>query len=164
MPIDTARTGRYVLIRQLIGTRIVLYRAVPSIGVVFAPRYQPREGERRSGRRKTLSLTLLFSRAIRCLRAISSPRAGRRNVSPRGEKERGDADAEETKTQENAKLQAVLQEMQQQFKETKSLLVKEREAAKRAAEVVPIIKEVPVIDTALMDKLKDENDKLKVRP
>lgn len=70
---------------------------------------------------------------------------------------------EETKTQENAKLQAALQEMQQQFKETKSLLVKEREAAKKATEVVPIIKEVPVIDTALMDKLKDENDKLKVR-
>lgn len=70
---------------------------------------------------------------------------------------------EETKTQENAKLQAALQEMQQQFKETKSLLVKEREAAKKATEVVPIIKEIPVIDTALMDKLKDENDKLKVR-
>lgn len=70
---------------------------------------------------------------------------------------------EETKTQENAKLQVALQEMQQQFKETKSLLVKEREAAKKATEVVPIIKEVPVIDTALMDKLKDENDKLKVR-
>ncbi|CAL9116696.1 unnamed protein product [Musa acuminata var. zebrina] len=71
------------------------------------------------------------------------------------------ADVEETKTQENAKLQVALQEMQQQFKETKSLLVKEREAAKKATEVVPIIKEVPVIDTALMDKLKDENDKLK---
>lgn len=70
---------------------------------------------------------------------------------------------EETKTQENAKLQVALQEMQQQFKETKSLLVKEREAAKKATEVVPIIKEVHVIDTALMDKLKDENDKLKVR-
>lgn len=70
---------------------------------------------------------------------------------------------EETKTQENAKLQAALQEMQQQFKETKSLLVKECEAAKKATEVVPIIKEIPVIDTALMDKLKDENDKLKVR-
>ncbi|THU62385.1 hypothetical protein C4D60_Mb01t04580 [Musa balbisiana] len=71
------------------------------------------------------------------------------------------ADVEETKTQENAKLQAALQEMQQQFKETKSLLVKECEAAKKATEVVPIIKEIPVIDTALMDKLKDENDKLK---
>ncbi|WOK92762.1 myosin-6-like isoform X2 [Canna indica] len=71
------------------------------------------------------------------------------------------ADIEEAKTQENSKLQASLQEMQQQFKETKILLVKEREAAKKAAEVVPVIKEVPVIDTALMDKLRDENDKLK---
>ncbi|RRT76614.1 hypothetical protein B296_00028299 [Ensete ventricosum] len=37
MPIDAARTGWYVLIRQLIGTRTALYRAVSSIGVVFTP-------------------------------------------------------------------------------------------------------------------------------
>ena len=53
--------------------------------------------------------------------------------------------------------------MQQQYKETKEILVQEREAAKKAAEVAPVIKEVPVIDTELMNKLRDENDKLKVR-
>ncbi|XP_042463506.1 myosin-6-like isoform X1 [Zingiber officinale] len=71
------------------------------------------------------------------------------------------ADLEENKTQENAKLQAALLEVQQQSKEAKSLLAKEREAAKKAAEIVPIIKEVPVVDTTLMDKLRGENEKLK---
>ncbi|KAL6635354.1 hypothetical protein ACP70R_028025 [Stipagrostis hirtigluma subsp. patula] len=71
------------------------------------------------------------------------------------------ADLEEAKSQENAKLQAALQEVQQQYKETKEMLVQEREAAKKAAEVAPVIKEVPVIDTELMNKLRDENDKLK---
>uniref|UniRef100_A0A0E0K6W0 Uncharacterized protein n=1 Tax=Oryza punctata TaxID=4537 RepID=A0A0E0K6W0_ORYPU len=71
------------------------------------------------------------------------------------------ADLEEAKSQENAKLQATLQEVQQQYKETQEMLVKEREAAKKAAEVAPVIKEVPVIDTELMNKLRDENDKLK---
>lgn len=42
------------------------------------------------------------------------------------------------------------------------MLAKEREAAKKAAELVPIIKEVPVVDTTLMDKLRGENEKLKV--
>lgn len=69
---------------------------------------------------------------------------------------------EEAKTQENTKLQTALHEMQQQFKETKDMLVKERESAKKAAEVVPVIKEVPVVNTELMDKLKVENEKLKV--
>ena len=54
--------------------------------------------------------------------------------------------------------------MQQQYKETKEILVQEREAAKKAAEIAPVIKEVPVVDTELMNKLRDENDKLKVRP
>ncbi|XP_072971215.1 myosin-6-like isoform X1 [Typha angustifolia] len=71
------------------------------------------------------------------------------------------ADMEEAKTQENTKLQTALHEMQQQFKETKDMLVKERESAKKAAEVVPVIKEVPVVNTELMDKLKVENEKLK---
>ncbi|XP_017698241.2 myosin-8-like [Phoenix dactylifera] len=71
------------------------------------------------------------------------------------------ADMEEAKTQENAKLQAELQEMCQQFNETKALLIKERETAKKAAEEVPVIKEVPIIDTSLMDKLREENEKLK---
>jgi myosin-5 len=60
-------------------------------------------------------------------------------------------------------LQAALQEVQQQYKETKEILVQEREAAKKAAEIAPVIKEVPVVDTELMNKIRDENDKLKVR-
>ncbi|XP_008800587.2 myosin-6-like isoform X2 [Phoenix dactylifera] len=71
------------------------------------------------------------------------------------------ADMEEAKTQENAKLQAELQEMQLKFNETKALLIKEHETAKKAAEEVPVIKEVPVIDTTLTDKLREENEKLK---
>ncbi|KAF7806554.1 myosin-6-like isoform X2 [Senna tora] len=70
-------------------------------------------------------------------------------------------DMEEAKTQENKRLQSSLHEMQLQFKETKALLEKEREAAKRAAEIVLIIKEVPVIDHALLEKLTSENEKLK---
>lgn len=72
------------------------------------------------------------------------------------------ADLEETKTQENAKLQTALQEMQLQFTETKELLVKEREAVKQAAEQVPIIQEVPVIDHEMINKLTTENEQLKV--
>ncbi|CAA7013966.1 unnamed protein product [Microthlaspi erraticum] len=70
-------------------------------------------------------------------------------------------DVEESKTQENAKLQLALEEIQVQFKETKVSLLKEVEAAKRNAEIVPVIKEVHVVDTELMDKLKSENEKLK---
>ncbi|KAF6168634.1 hypothetical protein GIB67_005246 [Kingdonia uniflora] len=71
------------------------------------------------------------------------------------------SDAEEAKTQENAKLQSTLQEMQLQFKETKAMLVKERETAKKVVEQVPVIHEVPVIDNAMLDKLSAENEKLK---
>ncbi|GAB4841283.1 hypothetical protein Ancab_022015 [Ancistrocladus abbreviatus] len=71
------------------------------------------------------------------------------------------ADMEEAKTQENAKLQAALQEMEFQFKETKALLMKEQEAAKKAVEQVPVIQEVQVIDNAMVDKLSAENEKLK---
>ncbi|WOL13269.1 myosin-8-like isoform X2 [Canna indica] len=73
------------------------------------------------------------------------------------------ADIEEAKTQENVKLQAALQSMQQKFNETNSLLEKECEAAKKLAEQPPIVKEVevPVIDTGLMDKLREENENLK---
>lgn len=70
---------------------------------------------------------------------------------------------EEAKTQENAKLQHALQEMEQQFSETKAMLLEEREVSKKAAEVVPVIREIPVIDTAMMEKLTVENEKLKVR-
>lgn len=69
---------------------------------------------------------------------------------------------EEAKTQENAKLQSALQEVQLQFKETKEMFVQERETAKRAAEKVPIIQEVPVVDHEMMNKLSVENEKLKV--
>ena len=72
------------------------------------------------------------------------------------------ADIEEAKTQENAKLQSAFQEMQLQFKETKELLAKEREAAQKASEVAPIIQEVPVIDHEMISKLTAENEQLKV--
>ena len=70
---------------------------------------------------------------------------------------------EEAKTQENAKLQSALEEMQLKFKETKETLMKEQEAAKKVVEKIPIIHEVPVIDTAMLNKLTIENEKLKVR-
>lgn len=72
------------------------------------------------------------------------------------------ADIEEAKTQENAKLQSALQEMQLQFRETKELLFKEREAAKIAVEQAPVIHEVPVIDHEMINKLAAENEQLKV--
>ncbi|KAK7284191.1 hypothetical protein RJT34_18932 [Clitoria ternatea] len=71
-------------------------------------------------------------------------------------------DMEEAKAQENQRLQSALQEMQHQFKETKLLLEKEREATKRAVERVPVIQEVPVVDHALTEKLSSENEKLKI--
>ncbi|XP_043719718.1 myosin-6 isoform X1 [Telopea speciosissima] len=71
------------------------------------------------------------------------------------------ADLEEAKTQENVKLQSALEEMQLQFKETKAQLLKECEAAKMAAEQAPVIKEVPVVDDALLERLTKENEKLK---
>ena len=73
------------------------------------------------------------------------------------------ADLEESKAQENVKLQSALQEMQIQFKETKAMLEKERESARREAEKVPVIQEVPVVDNAMLEKLNSENEKLKVR-
>ncbi|XP_043705633.1 myosin-6-like isoform X4 [Telopea speciosissima] len=70
-------------------------------------------------------------------------------------------DVEEAKTQENAKLQSALEEMQLQFKETKIQLLKEREAANKVVEQASIIKEVPVVDNALLERLTEENEKLK---
>ncbi|KAK3026388.1 hypothetical protein RJ639_042598, partial [Escallonia herrerae] len=70
------------------------------------------------------------------------------------------ADLEEAKTQENAKLQSALRDMQLQCQETKELLIKEREAAKVEAEKVPVIQEVPVIDHELINKVTAENEKL----
>ncbi|KAL3850023.1 hypothetical protein ACJIZ3_011905 [Penstemon smallii] len=71
------------------------------------------------------------------------------------------ADLEEAKTQENTKLQKALQELQLQFKETKDMLIKEKEAAKIVVEQIPVIQEIPVIDHEMMDKLTAENAKLK---
>ncbi|KAJ4867694.1 Myosin-13 [Raphanus sativus] len=70
-------------------------------------------------------------------------------------------DVEESKTQENAKLQLALKEIQLQFKETKVSLSKEVEAAKKTAEMVSVVKEVPIVDTELVEKLKSENENLK---
>ncbi|KAE8679655.1 Myosin-14 [Hibiscus syriacus] len=70
-------------------------------------------------------------------------------------------DMEEAKTKENAKLQSALQDMQLQFRETKELLAKERDAARRVAEVVPVIQQVPVVDHMILEKLTSENEKLK---
>lgn len=72
------------------------------------------------------------------------------------------ADMEEAKTQENTKLESALQEMETQFQETKSLLNKEREAAKELAEQAPVIQEVPVVDHELINKLTAEIEQLKV--
>lgn len=71
-------------------------------------------------------------------------------------------DLEESKKQENAKYEASLEEIQNKFKETEALLIKERETAKEVSEVLPIIKEVPVVDQELMEKLTNENETLKV--
>lgn len=71
------------------------------------------------------------------------------------------ADVEEAKTQENAKLESALQDIQLQFKETKEILMKEREAAKMVMEQAPIIKEVPVVDHTMFDEITAENEKLK---
>lgn len=43
-----------------------------------------------------------------------------------------------------------------------ALLIKERESAKKVAEIAPIIKEIPVVDHELMEKITNENEKLKV--
>ncbi|TXG72473.1 hypothetical protein EZV62_001052 [Acer yangbiense] len=86
-----------------------------------------------------------------------------------------EADLEEAKTQENAKLQSALEEnaklqsalkeMQQQFQETKALLIKEQEAAKRVAEQVPVIQEADLEEAKTQEKAKlqsalEENAKL----
>ncbi|KAL3812395.1 hypothetical protein ACJIZ3_013663 [Penstemon smallii] len=67
------------------------------------------------------------------------------------------ADIEEAKIQ----AQSALEKTRIEFQETKELLVKEREAAKKVAEQVPLVQELPVIDHELVDKLTAENEKLK---
>uniref|UniRef100_M4EFF0 Myosin motor domain-containing protein n=1 Tax=Brassica campestris TaxID=3711 RepID=M4EFF0_BRACM len=70
-------------------------------------------------------------------------------------------DLEEAKKQESAKAQSSLEELELRCKETEALLIKEREAAKKVTEIAPIIKEVPVVDQELMEKITNENEKLK---
>ncbi|KAK6136097.1 hypothetical protein DH2020_030202 [Rehmannia glutinosa] len=74
------------------------------------------------------------------------------------------ADLEESKAQEITKLQNLMEDMQKKVDETNALLVKEREAAKKAIEEAPpVIKETPVYieDTKKVESLTEEVDKLK---
>ncbi|KAL4195257.1 hypothetical protein AMTRI_Chr05g63720 [Amborella trichopoda] len=74
-------------------------------------------------------------------------------------------DLEEAKALEVAKLQDSLHAMQAQVEEAHSLLVKEREAARKAIEEAPpVIKETPVLvqDTEKIDALSAEVENLKV--
>lgn len=74
-------------------------------------------------------------------------------------------DLEEAKAQEITKLQNSLQSMQIKIDETSELLVKEREAARKAIEEAPpVIKEKQVIveDTKKIDSLTAEVESLKV--
>ncbi|KAK6156220.1 hypothetical protein DH2020_010468 [Rehmannia glutinosa] len=74
------------------------------------------------------------------------------------------ADLEESKAQEITKLQNLMEDMQKKVDETNALLVKEREAAKKAIEEAPpVIKETPVYieDTKKVESLREEVDKLK---
>ncbi|XP_058095055.1 myosin-8-like isoform X3 [Magnolia sinica] len=76
-------------------------------------------------------------------------------------------------TVENEKLKAMvgslekkieemqLEEMQLQSKETEKMLVKEQEAGKEAADLIPVLQGVPVVDSVLLDKLTFENEQLK---
>lgn len=75
-------------------------------------------------------------------------------------------DLEEAKAQELAKLQNSLEAMQKKVDEANTLLVKDRDAAKKAIEEAPpIIKEVPVYveDTKKVESLTEEINNLKVR-
>ncbi|KAK7845438.1 myosin-11, partial [Quercus suber] len=73
-------------------------------------------------------------------------------------------DLEEAKAQEVAKLQNSLQELQYKVKEANALIVKEREAAKKAIEEAPpVIKETQVLvqDTQKIDSLTAEVQNLR---
>lgn len=75
-------------------------------------------------------------------------------------------DLEEAKAQEVAKLHDSLHAMQLQLEEANSMLIKEREAARKAIEEAPpVIKETPVLvqDTARIDSLTAEVENFKVR-
>ncbi|XP_009411029.3 myosin-11-like [Musa acuminata AAA Group] len=73
-------------------------------------------------------------------------------------------DLEEAKGQEIAKLQGSLQEMQSKMEETTAVLIKEREAAKKAIEEAPpVVKETTVLvqDTEKINSLTAEVENLK---
>ncbi|GAB2218803.1 hypothetical protein Drorol1_Dr00002035 [Drosera rotundifolia] len=73
-------------------------------------------------------------------------------------------DLEEAKAQEISKLQSSLQSMQTKIDEANALVVKEREAAKKAIEEAPpVIKETQVFveDTKKVDSLREEVEGLK---
>lgn len=75
-------------------------------------------------------------------------------------------DLEEAKAQEVTKLQNLLQQLQYKVKEANALIVKEREAAKKAIEEAPpVIKETQVLveDTQKIDSLTAEVENLRVR-
>ncbi|VAH77148.1 unnamed protein product [Triticum turgidum subsp. durum] len=72
-------------------------------------------------------------------------------------------DLEEAKTQEIAKLQETLHDLQLQVEEAKTMATKEREAARKAIEEAPpVIKETPVLveDTEKVNSLTAEVDQL----
>uniref|UniRef100_A0A0D3C8K4 Myosin motor domain-containing protein n=1 Tax=Brassica oleracea var. oleracea TaxID=109376 RepID=A0A0D3C8K4_BRAOL len=73
-------------------------------------------------------------------------------------------DLEEAKTQEITKLQSSLEEMKKKVDETNALLVKEREAAKKAAEEAPpVIQETQVLveDTKKIELMTEELESVK---
>lgn len=75
-------------------------------------------------------------------------------------------DLEEAKTQETAKLQNALEEMRKKVDEANALLVKEREAAKKAAEEAPpVIQETQVLveDTKKIELMTEELESVKVQ-
>ena len=74
-------------------------------------------------------------------------------------------DLEEAKAQEIAKLQEALHAMLVQVEEANSMVIKEREAARKAIEEAPpVIKETPVIiqDTQRVESLTAEVERFKV--
>lgn len=74
-------------------------------------------------------------------------------------------DLEEAKAQETAKLKNTVETLRKKVDETNELLVKEKEAARKAIEEAPPVikeKEVFVQDTKQIESLTAELDNLKV--
>jgi myosin V len=71
------------------------------------------------------------------------------------------ADMEETKAQENKRLQLQLQELHLQLKDTNELLKTDQEATKEASEKTDVLPQINV-DLTLVDELTAENERLKV--